>query len=389
MGLLFYAIGEGSLFRFFGYIDILLGTIGVTFCFIRFKLKPKITNYKVFDIIVSLSPMVFLIAEDILMIGLIPNNPIPTIFYSLILFSFVAIYDVPYYIMWVILVISSVVESIVSKSYLEINGVISSVAIPIVIGFVSYIVDNYSCNLLEKEIELKYKNKNMRKAIESAIEEVNEFNERITQMQNETVLGLANLIETRSGETGGHVKRTSTIVHFISNKAMQKGIYTEELTQEYAEMVTKAAVLHDIGKIKVPDAILNAPRSLTAEEFDTIKKHTTDGEEILMNILKNIEDDRYLAFAIQIAGSHHEKWDGSGYPGGLQENEIPLCARIMAIADVYDALISERCYKQSMSPSEAIDEIEKGIGTHFDPLLARVFVDEMRLLIKEPKKRAN
>lgn len=205
-----------------------------------------------------------------------------------------------------------------------------------------------------------------------------EHNEKTIAIQNNTIIGMANLIENRDGDTGGHVKRTSGYVSLIAQAARAEGYCTEILTDEYIDLLIKAAPLHDIGKIAVPDSILKKPGRLTPEEFACIKDHAAEGGRIVREVLENIEEKEYVDIAVQVASGHHEKWDGSGYPKGLRGTDIPLCARIMAIADVFDALVSKRCYKEAMTPEEAFGVIRDSMGTHFDPLLAKVFLDHKR-----------
>lgn len=205
--------------------------------------------------------------------------------------------------------------------------------------------------------------------------EVEERNAKTIAIQNNTIIGMANLIENRDGDTGGHVKRTSGYVGLIAKAAQEEGYYSEILTDSYIELLVKAAPLHDIGKIAVPDSILKKPGKLTPEEFEKIKDHAAEGGKIVREVLENIEEKEYVDIAEQVASCHHEKWDGSGYPHGLKETDIPIGARIMAIADVFDALVSKRCYKEAMTSKEAFDVIQKSAGTHFDPVLARLFLE--------------
>ena len=154
------------------------------------------------------------------------------------------------------------------------------------------------------------------------------------------------------------------------------GVYTDQLTDTFIEDVIHSAPLHDIGKIHVPDAILNKPGKLTDEEYEEIKKHTTAGRDIINSAIEMMSEENsgYLKEARTLAYCHHEKWDGTGYPQGLSGEQIPLSARIMAIADMFDALMSERSYKQVYSFEEAMETIKKESGTHFDPHIAEVFV---------------
>ena len=148
----------------------------------------------------------------------------------------------------------------------------------------------------------------------------------------------------------------------------------------------KSAPLHDIGKIKIPDAILNKPGRLTEEEFEIMKTHAKCGADIIQQVIDTLPNSQYLYEAKRIAGFHHEKWNGKGYPEGLQGEEIPLSARVMAVADVFDALVSVRCYKNAMSYDEAMDIIKKDAGSHFDPKVVEAFVaasDEVKQISDE------
>ena len=197
---------------------------------------------------------------------------------------------------------------------------------------------------------------------------------QISSMQEHIISGLANLIENRDTETGGHIYRTSTYVKKLCECCIKENVYTDILTDHYIDLLQRLAPLHDIGKIVVSDKILKKPGKLTPEEYEQMKIHAKVGGDVVREILNGITDEEYLSFASDIATCHHEKWDGSGYPKGLKENDIPLSARIMAIADVFDALVSERCYKDPIPFGEAFDIIESESGTHFDPTLVTVFL---------------
>ena len=187
-------------------------------------------------------------------------------------------------------------------------------------------------------------------------------------------MGFANLIENRDGNTGGHIKRTSLYVELIAKELRARGVYSNILTKDYIENLVKAAPMHDIGKISVPDAILQKPGKLTDEEFATMKLHAPNGGRIIKDTFKNLGDEEYRKMAYEVARYHHEKWNGRGYPEGLKEEEIPLCARIMAVADVFDAVSEKRCYREAMPLDKCFDIIKQGIGTDFDPVIAQLFV---------------
>ncbi len=190
---------------------------------------------------------------------------------------------------------------------------------------------------------------------------------------------LLDLMEFRSKEVslevGRHNERMSKFVGLILQKAHDIGLYKESLTQEYVDLSTKYTIFHDIGKIAVPDSILDATRTLTDVEFDIIKKHSEKGASLIEEIIPDGADDAGKQIAKEIAMSHHERWDGNGNPHHKKELEIPLCARAAAIADVFDALTSTRCYRKAISTDEAFNIIKEDSGSHFDPLLVQVFLD--------------
>ncbi|MBO4732380.1 MAG: HD domain-containing protein [Spirochaetaceae bacterium] len=201
-------------------------------------------------------------------------------------------------------------------------------------------------------------------------------NKSILRLQNGIILVMAELVESRDKRTGSHLRKTAEYVRIIIEQMKKHGVYTDQLTDTFVEDVIHSAPLHDIGKIHVPDAILNKPGKLTDEEYEEIKKHTTAGRDIINSAIEMMSEENsgYLKEARTLAYCHHEKWDGTGYPQGLSGEQIPLSARIMAIADMFDALMSERSYKQVYSFEEAMETIKKESGTHFDPHIAEVFV---------------
>ena len=198
---------------------------------------------------------------------------------------------------------------------------------------------------------------------------------RIAEIQYNTIMGIADLVESRSGETGQHVKRTSSLVNKILLQARKKGLWTDVLTDDFIDCVTRAAPMHDLGKIVIPDAILNKPGKFTPDEFEVMKSHASAGGKIVHDIIGGVEDKDYVDIASDIANFHHEKWNGKGYPTGKKGTEIPLSARIMAVADVFDALVSERCYKKPMSYEDAFALIEREAGEHFDPQVVELFLE--------------
>ena len=184
---------------------------------------------------------------------------------------------------------------------------------------------------------------------------------------------MADLVENRDKNTGGHIDRTAMYLKILINAMMEQGVYADEMKNWNMESVISSARLHDLGKIVISDSILNKPGPLTPEEFTIMKTHSTEGERIIDKAIAQTGDADFLHNAKMIAAYHHECWDGSGYPYGLKGTAIPLQGRIMAIIDVYDALVSERPYKKAFSHEEAVAIIMKSADRHFDPLIAKVF----------------
>ena len=197
---------------------------------------------------------------------------------------------------------------------------------------------------------------------------------KVEKFQRDIIASMALIIEARDESTGNHIIRTENYVQAIIDRMKKTDKYSK-FPESYFFNVYNAAPMHDIGKIKVSDTILNKPGKLTTAEFEDMKKHTTYGADIIRKTMYSIEEKEYFDVAYNIALFHHEKYDGTGYPFGLIGNDIPLEARIMALADVYDALISERVYKPAFSREEARKIIEEGRGTHFDPFLTDLFLD--------------
>ena len=198
-------------------------------------------------------------------------------------------------------------------------------------------------------------------------EKVRERTEEINLTQNVTISSLASLAETRDNETGWHIKRSRAYVEILIEALKDNPDFEELRDSETVELISKSAPLHDIGKIGVPDSILLKPGPLTQEEFEEMKKHTILGSEALLVAEKELGSSTFLKIAADLCRSHHEKWNGEGYPDGLAGRDIPLAGRLMAVADVYDALISSRVYKPPFSHSDATAIILEGKGTHFDP----------------------
>ena len=207
---------------------------------------------------------------------------------------------------------------------------------------------------------------------ETLNQEVAEKTEHIEQIQQKIVLGMATMVENRDSNTGGHVKRTSDVIQILVEEIMAHGYI--DLDEVLARDIVRAAPMHDLGKISIDSNILNKPGRLTEQEYEIMKTHSTMSGEMVMILLDGVEEEHFVKTAFNVARYHHERWDGKGYPEGLVGEMIPLEARIMAVADVYDTLVSERVYKKPLSFEVACDIMCEGMGTQFDPNMRAVFL---------------
>ena len=229
------------------------------------------------------------------------------------------------------------------------------------------LIVNQRNDLLVSQAALKDYADNLEKTIRDKTKE-------IINLQNAVLATVADLVEFRDKLTGGHVARTQRYLKALVDELIREGApYTEEVKRWDIDFFLASAQLHDVGKIAISDLILNKPGKLTQQEFEIMKTHVTVGIDAIEKIMRNTDEHAFLDHALLIAGTHHEKWDGTGYPMGLKGKNIPLEGRLMAIADVYDALIAERSYKKAFSHEEARATIIEGSGTHFDPVLIDVF----------------
>jgi len=211
--------------------------------------------------------------------------------------------------------------------------------------------------------------------------------QEIVAIQDVTIIAMGSLAETRDSETGNHIRRTQNYVKMLAMKLKNNPRFKHFLTDENIDLLYKSAPLHDIGKVGVPDHILLKPGRLTPKEFEIMEKHTTYGRDAIMAAEKRLESPTsFLTFAREIAYSHQEKWDGSGYPEGLTGDDIPISARLMAVADVYDALITRRIYKPAFDQEESVDIIKNGYAAHFDPDIVDTFIEIERDLYEVAKK---
>ena len=219
------------------------------------------------------------------------------------------------------------------------------------------------------------------------VADVQEKNETISRMQNRLIEVMADMVESRDKYTGHHVKKTAAYAKIILEEMQKEGIYADQISDEFVEDVVHSAPLHDVGKIKISDVLLNKPGRLTDEEFKEMQNHTLAGRDIIASASDVVSDAGYLTEAMNLATYHHEKWDGKGYPYGISGEEIPLSARVMAVADVFDALVSKRSYKDGFPVEKAFEIIQEGVGTHFDPKVVEAFMnveDRVREVAEEP-----
>jgi len=245
------------------------------------------------------------------------------------------------------------------------------------LGAVDYINKPYVASLLLKRIE-----KHLSSAMnEKELQDINVSMQRklvnnisqVLELKNAVLSIVADLVEFRDGETGGHVYRTEKYLQRLIDILIEEDIYSQEISSWDMDLLLPSSQLHDVGKIAISDSILRKPGKLDDDEFAIMKTHVQSGVEAIDRMQRKTSDNKFFTYAKTFAGTHHEKWDGSGYPNGLRGTEIPLEGRLMAIADVYDALVSSRPYKKPFSPEKAAAIILDGSGSSFDPLLIDVF----------------
>jgi len=246
-----------------------------------------------------------------------------------------------------------------------------------VLGAVDYISKPFSPQILLKRVEtqvlLEAQKKELKDLNENLQEQVREKTADIRELQNAVIKTLSSFVETRDAGTGDHLEQTERFLRPLVDELIKRKVYSEEMDGWDLDVFLQSAQLHDVGKIGIPDGILLKNGQLTDEEYEQMKRHTQLGEEVIEKIQHNAKESAFLDYAKTMARTHHERWDGKGYPDGLKGLNIPLQGRLMAIVDVYHALISERPYKKAFSPEEALKIIEEGKGTHFDPTLVEVF----------------
>ncbi|MCL2666001.1 MAG: response regulator [Defluviitaleaceae bacterium] len=246
------------------------------------------------------------------------------------------------------------------------------------LGAVDYIFKPFSPPLLLKRIELHLLVISQRNELvdfnEHLQEKVDAKTKAVVELQNAILNTMTKLVDCRDDITGGHIVRTQRYMEVLVNEGIEKKYFEDDLLSCEISLLVLSARLHDVGKIAIKDSILLKPCKLTEDEFDEVKKHARFGEDVIAEIQEESTEHKFLEYAKILAGTHHEKWDGSGYPRGLQGTDIPILGRTMAIVDVYDALVSDRPYKRGFSHEESVSIIVDGRGSHFDPMLVDIFL---------------
>jgi cyclic di-GMP phosphodiesterase len=218
------------------------------------------------------------------------------------------------------------------------------------------------------QTELEQHNNRLSELVEAKVKE-------LTESQMSTIFALAKLAESRDEETGKHIERVRLFSQLLTQKLRANGLHPDVINDDFVENIYHASPLHDIGKVAIRDAVLLKPQRLNSEEIEEIKYHTVFGAETLEKVYQLYPKNKFISMGVLISRSHHEKWDGTGYPDGLSGKEIPLCARIMSVADVYDALRTNRCYRMGLSHSEVVRYIREDSGKHFDPDVVKAFIE--------------
>jgi len=247
------------------------------------------------------------------------------------------------------------------------------------LGAVDYITKPFSRELLLKRIDLHILFERQRQELLthnlSLENEVDKKTKTVMELQTAILKSVAELVECRDNVTGGHIERTQYYLSKLIRLLQERNLYTKELDGLDIPLLVMSSQLHDVGKISIRDSILLKPGPLDDDEFEEMKKHTTYGVEIIRKIESSTTENEFLHYAEILAGNHHERWDGRGYPNGLSGSDIPIPGRLMALADVYDALTNDRPYKKAYSHEKAVEIIKEGLGTQFDPVLCEIFVE--------------
>lgn len=254
------------------------------------------------------------------------------------------------------------------------------------VGAVDYIGKPFIPTIMQRRVRRTVELENYRRSLELMVQQQLE---KITQLQQDIIITMANLIESRDGTTGEHVKHSSIYTEYLVKKMIENNIYREELTVDFVNYLKQAAPMHDIGKITVPDSILRKPGALSDEEYKLMKLHAEEGGRLIRENMSRLAEPEFVVIASNVANYHHEKWNGKGYPKGLKGKEIPLEARIMAVADVFDALVAKRQYKQGMSMEKAKEIMQEDRGEYYEPKLLDCFfqdTDELQKLMRQMRE---
>ena len=244
-------------------------------------------------------------------------------------------------------------------------------------GAVDYIGKPFIPAIMQQRVRRTIELEDYRIGLENLVQQQLE---KITQLQQDIIITMANLIEGRDGTTGEHIKNASVYTAYLAKKMSQLGVYKEYVTTDFINCIKKVAPMHDIGKITVPDSILRKPGALTHEEYEVMKSHSAEGARLIEENMHNSSDSKFVEMAKNVAHYHHERWNGKGYPNGLKGEEIPLEARIMAVADTFDALVAKRQYKNGMTLEEAKAIMEKDRGEMFEPCILDAFFSNIKEL---------
>lgn len=266
--------------------------------------------------------------------------------------------------------------TIIKKAKMWENGYFAVYLSLVLLGEMLFLVWglNNMRHIVKRRKELEILKAELENQVREQVDEIKEKSQKMEIMQWNVIEGMSSLIESRDGNTGEHVMNTREYVKMLSSELLRRGMYPDIINEKFVATIVRVAPLHDVGKIKISDVILNKPGRFTPEEFELMKQHTVLGGEIVADILGEDADPYMLQMAEVVATYHHEKWDGSGYPEGLAGESIPLAARIMAIADVFDAIISKRVYKEALDIEEGFAELLRCQGKHFDAELVQVFL---------------
>ena len=379
---------EGSFFYFFDYSEfaiILLFNLAIIF--FRKSNKKQILWLVCYLLIASL----YILYEfSINSAGTV--NQIPFIFFvTIFLFTILPDFKPRIFIPFAILYFCATVYiiSLKNQSINEFFGVQSHIINIFLIIIITKIllynskvrmfVNSYKINKLNEDLvsankEIKNQKEELRAYNENLEKMVVRKTERIVELKNAVMETIADLVERRDDTTGGHITRTSKYLKIFIDTVINSDQFKNQTTSWDIDQMVLSAQLHDVGKIAIDDAILKKPGKLTNEEFDTMKKHTILGGDIIREIQKKTGEQEFLDYAFTFAVYHHEKWDGSGYPYKIKGDNIPLPSRLMAIIDVYDALTSKRPYKEPFTQEQALNIIKEGKDSHFDPVLVDLFM---------------